>query len=138
MEIDRTEEILKFYGLEPDQKHIESIRSLLIYEVNNRNSDDNEYMKTLCILLFILGHVEDTLLIWSAKRKNFDAGNYIDVQLLCGAGLEETKRHLKSANTLHAIDQLKYLEKSERSNDFVNFTRENVIKFYKRYYAINQ
>ncbi|NHN34522.1 hypothetical protein [Paenibacillus agricola] len=137
MEIDRTEGILRFYGLEPDRKHIEDIRSLLIYEINDRNSDDNEYMKTLCIQLFCLGQVEDTLLIWSAKRKSVDAGIYIDVQLLCGAGFEETTRYLKSLNTLYANDQLKYLEKSGRTNDFDDFSRESVITFYKNYYGIS-
>jgi hypothetical protein len=136
MAIDRTDEILNFYGLDPEHKHLEDIRSLLIYEINNPNAEDNEYMKTLCILLFILGYVEDTLLIWEAKRKNFEAGIYIEVQLLCGAGLEQTKRYLQKVNTLNASDQLKYLEKSEIKNDFVDFTRESVIKFYKRYYGI--
>ena len=52
---------------------------------------DQFLMRLLCAQLFSLGAVEDSLLIWRAKRCNFDTHCGIDVQFLCGAGLERTK-----------------------------------------------
>lgn len=62
-------ELLKVYGLEPDQKHCESIRQLLCQEIEEPEGEDNEVLKLLCIMLFAVGNVEDTELIWLAKRK---------------------------------------------------------------------
>ena len=59
-----------------------------------------EMLRTLCIQLFSLGVAEDSLLIWDAKQSSFDAGCGLDVQFLCGAGLEATKEFLSgSAST---------------------------------------
>lgn len=82
--------MLELYGLEPDDIHREPIRQLLQQEIENRKSENNEVLRLLCIILFCIGNVEDTTLIWQAKRKNQDAGSYIDVQLLCGAGYDQT------------------------------------------------
>ncbi|MCM3783506.1 hypothetical protein M3231_11010 [Neobacillus mesonae] len=57
--------------------------------MSDTDAEDNEYLKLLCMMLFSIGMVEDTLYIWKAKKKNFDAGIYIDAVLLCGAGVME-------------------------------------------------
>ncbi|MDP9701456.1 hypothetical protein [Paenibacillus polysaccharolyticus] len=89
------DELLQLYGMEPDKEQRESIRRLLQQEMENQKIEDHEVLKLLCIMLFAIGNVEDTELIWQAKRKNQDAGSYIDVQLLCGAGVEETIVYLE-------------------------------------------
>jgi hypothetical protein len=47
--------------------------------------DSNEPLKMLCIQLFSAGIPSDALLIYKAKMSSFDAGCYIDIQLVCGA-----------------------------------------------------
>lgn len=137
MTLDRTEELLYSYGLIPKSSKLDDIRTLLLNELNNQEFEDNEYIKTLCIQLFILGQVEDSLLIWKAKKKNFDTFSYIDVQLLCGAGLAQTKVYLENVNAIDAEGELSYLKKTELTNDFVDFSRENLINFYIGYYGLS-
>lgn len=47
--------------------------------------------------------IEDTRLIWQAKHLNMDAFFMIDVQLLCGAGLEATQLYLLEIDDEEAI-----------------------------------
>ncbi|MCK6074597.1 hypothetical protein [Paenibacillus silvae] len=128
-------ELLKVYGVEPDQKHRESIRQLLRQEIEEPEGEDNEVLKLLCIMLFAVGNVEDTELIWRAKRKNQDTGSYIDVQLLCGAGLEETLVYLEHKQGDHAHEEWLYLKQCE-PYDFVDFSKDQWLAGYKAYYNV--
>lgn len=92
--MDRTDKLLTKYTLNPNIKNLEEIRNLLHEEMAIENLEDHEYLKTLCFLLFIIGDVNDSILIWKAKNKDFDAVCYIDGEFLCGAGLKETKVYL--------------------------------------------
>lgn len=84
-------------------------------------------------MLFCIGNVEDTGLIWQAKRKNQDTGSYIDVQLLCGAGYEKTVTYLEQKDGGQAGEQLNYLRQCELY-DFVDFSKEECVSYYKQYY----
>lgn len=63
------DELLQVYGIEPDKEQRESIRRSLQQEMENQKIEDHEVLKLLCIMLFAIGSVEDTELIWQAKRK---------------------------------------------------------------------
>lgn len=132
--MDREDILLERFGLEPDLKYLQEIRALLIEETNVSNIEDHEYLKTLCILLFTFGYPEDTLLIWNAKMKDFDAGCYIDGELLMGAGLNETIHFLQKLNTTKAKEILEYIEPYKTNDDYM--TREKVIDFYNKYYRL--
>ncbi|GAS80438.1 hypothetical protein [Paenibacillus amylolyticus] len=129
------EEMLELYGLEPDDIHREPIRQLLQQEIENRKSEDNEVLRLLCIMLFCIGNVEDTTLIWQAKRKNQDTGSYIDVQLLCGAGYEQTLFYLENMDREQAHEELLYLRQCE-PYDFVDFSKAEWVSDYKQYYGV--
>ncbi|OAX50218.1 hypothetical protein [Paenibacillus sp. AD87] len=129
------EKVLELYGLDPDTKHRQQIRELLQQEIENQEAVDHEYLKTLCILLFCIGNVEDTGLIWQAKRKNQDTGSYIDVQLLCGAGYEKTVTYLEQNLKDSAGEQLNYLRQCELY-DFIDFSKEEWVSTYKKYYEV--
>ncbi|WP_239616873.1 hypothetical protein [Cohnella mopanensis] len=133
--MNKEDELLKLYGLEPDISYRETLQKLLNDEIDNDDYKDNEYLKTLCIMLFSIGQVEDTQLVWRAKRKSSDAGIYIDVQLLCGAGLESTIEFLDNLNNDIAKEQIEYLKKCEET-DFKDFSKTEVINNYKQYYGI--
>lgn len=126
-------EILDLYDLDPDTRHRQQIRELLQQEIENQEAVDHEYLKTLCIMLFCIGNVEDTGLIWQAKRKNQDTGSYIDVQHLCGAGYEKTVTYLEEKDGGQAGEQLNYLRRCELY-DFVDFSKEERVSYYKKYY----
>lgn len=129
------EELLELYGLDPDEVNREAIRQLLHQEIENQNLEDNEALKLLCIMLFCIGNVEDTELIWQAKRKNQDTSSYIDVQLLCGAGYEETLFYLENMNGEQAHKEVLYLRQCE-PYDFVNFSKTEWVSNYKQYYGV--
>ncbi|RAW19373.1 hypothetical protein DC345_00930 [Paenibacillus taichungensis] len=129
------EEILELYGLDPDTKHREHIKELLHQEIENQETVDHDYLKTLCIMLFCIGNVEDTGLIWQAKCKNQDTGSYVDVQLLCGAGYEKTVTYLEQNLEDSAAEQLSYLRQCE-PYDFVDFSKEEWVSNYKQYYEL--
>lgn len=87
---------LEKYTLAPDPKLAEEMREIIHQEIGNEDRDDNGILKLSCSQLFSIGQVEDSLLIWKAKRSDFDAACYLDIRLLCGASLGETKEFLSN------------------------------------------
>jgi hypothetical protein len=71
----------------------------------------------LCIQLFSAGIPRDALLIYRAKMSSFDAGCYIDIQLVCGAGLEPTKAFLRESSEADAKRLLAVLEDGTYARD---------------------
>lgn len=132
--MDQLEQVIDTYGLIPQIEHIHTIRTLLQEECANSQREDHEYMRLLCVQLFSLGQLEDTRLIWQAKRLSMDSFVMIDVQLLCGAGLEQTKLYLLDIDE-EATAELAYLEKCESAGDFEEFSKEVWMKQAKLYYA---
>ena len=91
-------------------------------------------MKLCCVQLFNAGPLDDVLRIWAAKQASFDAGCWIDVQLLCGAGLAETKAYLAADGSDAAAAALDCLLRCEQVGDFTDFTVENRSRWYHEYY----
>ncbi|MDQ0887867.1 hypothetical protein QFZ81_002955 [Paenibacillus sp. V4I9] len=129
--MDRTELLLEQYGLEPMRQHRDILKELLSSESLNEEREDNEYLKTLCILVYTYGIAEDTVQIWRAKNIDFDTGCYIDGELLIGAGLEETISYLKTLKTAEAEKELDYLKKLK------TIGRDKVLEFYRSYYGLS-
>lgn len=134
------EDHIERYGLTPNEKDLPFIRNLLAEETKkaspwNHEDGDEELMRLCCIQLFSKGNLSDTLLIWQAKCANMDAGCMIDVQFLCGAGLEETKTYLQGINQDNARDALAYLLECEETGDFEGFSVENWMEFYRNYFT---
>src|SRR4051812_21157948 len=93
---------------------------------------DQFLMRLLCAQLFSLGEVEDSLLVWEAKSCNFDTHCAIDVQFLCGAGLERTREFLRADGSDAARDALAYIAKCE--SDFADFSVERVLRQAREFY----
>src|SRR4029077_198220 len=89
-------EALQEFGLPASAKSRDDIRRLLEAETERelREEGQEEILRTLCVQLFSIGEVEDALLIWRAKGSSFDMWCGLDIQFLCGAGLEATKMFL--------------------------------------------
>lgn len=133
--MDQMEQVLHTYGLSPEPRQVDAIRRLLVEECANTERENHEYMRLLCTQLFSIGQIEDTRLIWQAKRLSMDSFFMMDVQLLCGAGLEATQLYLLEMDEEEAVAELAYLEKCEAAGDFEEFSKEVWMKQAKLYYV---
>lgn len=132
-------ETLQKFGLPASPAHRDEVRRLLAEEIElARNWKSREEMlRTLCAELFSMGAVEDSLLIWDAKRSNMDAGFSVDVQFLCGAGLDVTKQFLAKSSAPSAAAALEYLVECEQTGDFDDWTPQKTLAESRRYYRIS-
>jgi hypothetical protein len=115
------DEVLARYQLSPDPSDLLLLRAQLeecTLREQRGDQSATDLLKVLAVTLFAARHVEDSLRIWRAKRSSFDAGCAIDVQLLCGAGLEQTKQYLLATNSQEAADAFAYLSRCELAGDF--------------------
>jgi hypothetical protein len=133
------DESLRRYGLHPTEQNLVHVRDLLTeharLERGAQGEGDTALMKLCCVQLFHTGHLDDVLPIWNAKTASFDADCSIDIQLLCGPGLNETKAHLASSPSPHAAEALRRLLDSEHARDFDGFTPQQHSAWYTTYYT---
>ncbi|RKG98560.1 hypothetical protein D7Y13_37315 [Corallococcus praedator] len=126
-------------GLNPAPSSLEEIREALRVQTEqehrSQGDGDTEWMRLCCVQLFHAGLLEDVLRIWRAKRASMDAAASIDVQFLCGAGLERTKESLASQASDEARKALRYLEECEAAGDFEDFTVAGYLKRCAAYYG---
>src|SRR5882762_5775666 len=78
----------------------------------------DESIKLCAYLLFRLGHVEDSLIIWRAKTTNFDTHCGVDAQLLVAAGVENTLTWLKQQTSEDAPGAVNWIEECAKTGDF--------------------
>ena len=60
---------------------------------------------------------------------------YLDVQLLCGAGLDETKEFLSAQPSELAKTALTYIEECELTGDFDNWSPSKQMEYYRSYFG---
>ena len=136
------DEWLARHGLHPDPNALPEIRALLAEQAELERAAyadeldedvvaDHELMKLLCTQLFGFGRLEDVPLIWYAKERSMDTAYAIDIQMLCGAGLEETETYLAANGPGDALD---YLRSCRAAGDFEGFTPAARMAEYERYY----
>jgi hypothetical protein len=133
-------EQIDLFGLIPDDENLETIRATLRKEIElERNSGQREDDLALlcCVQLFSRGLLEDVILIWEAKSSGFDLGSYLDVQLLCGAGLQQTKVYLSSLDSNEAAAALSYIKECEESGDFRDWSPSKQMAVYHTYFSRN-
>jgi hypothetical protein len=132
------DESLRRYGLRPSVADLEQVRELLeahaALERQSQGDGDTELMKLCCVQLFTVGDLGDVLTIWQAKESSWDADCSIDVQLLCGAGLEETKAYLATEGSEVASEALDYLLECEAAGDFMDFSVQGQSRWFAKYY----
>ena len=81
-------------GLRVPIERLDEVRAILSTEGGKERAQqgrgDTELMRVCCAALFNAGVESDSLLVWRAKTASMDSDASIDIQLLCGAGLERT------------------------------------------------
>jgi hypothetical protein len=111
------------FGLVPSDDSLPHIRALLDQEAEaERNGlpreDDLAFL--CCVQLFSRGFLEDVLRVWRAKRSGMDLAFALDVEQLCGAGLEKTRSFLASNPDPEAAAALKHIDDCE--DHFIDVT----------------
>ncbi|GIH80038.1 hypothetical protein [Planobispora longispora] len=133
------EELLHRYGLHPDGRALDEIRELLTAQAagerQEQGAGDTELMRLCCVQLFNVGALDDVLLVWQAKTASMDADCSIDIQLLCGAGLAETKTFLAGHPSEEAKAALDRLLMCEAAGDFDGFSTAEYSAVCANYYA---
>jgi hypothetical protein len=127
------DEVLARYGLTPTGSDLAEVRTLLVALTEQGPEADTTVMKLCCVQLFNNGSLDDVLAIWRAKECSWDAHASIDVQLLCGAGLDETKAYL--SERLDGHEALEYLFSCEAAGDFEHFSVKDRADWYAEYYS---
>ena len=127
------------YGLRPAATDLGKVREMVRAETARGWDADVELMRVGCVQLFNAGALADVLTVWKAKETNFDAHCSIDIQLLCGAGLDEVKTHLAAAQACSedAAKALEYLLGCEAAGDFEDFVVEHWSSAMADYYETN-
>jgi hypothetical protein len=133
------DEWLHRHGLHPAGADLDEVRRLLAVRIRQeqraQGDGDTELMKLCCVQLFNAGGLGDVLLIWKAKTAGMDADCSIDIQLLCGSGLAETKAYLSSQRLPEAEAALQRLRACEQAGDFEDFSVAEHSAGYAAYYA---
>lgn len=129
-------ELVEQYGIWPTVDKRESIQKCLSAEISKAATADGEVLQLLCVFLFVIGNVEDSLLIWHAKNLNWDTFHSIGVELLCGAGLTSTRQYfLENSNEENAAKALAYLDECIEAGDFNDFSKSQLVTEFNDYYA---
>jgi len=134
------DECLERFGLTPTPESATEIRSILAtqtdLESKSQGDGAQELIKLNCVQLFALGDVADSVVIWRAKQCSFDMSCSIDVQLLCGAGVDETLAYLDDIATDPASAAATYIRECITNGDFDDFTPANWVDDYRRYFGV--
>lgn len=132
------EESLRRFGIVPTDESLPIIRKLLAREAAAERAGqprEDDLALLCCVQLFSRGLLEDVLPIWDAKQSGMDLGCVIDVEFLCGAGIDETKRFLAGHPSASAADALAYIEECE-SGHFAAFCAAEHLYRYKEYFGV--
>ncbi|SNY58124.1 hypothetical protein [Paractinoplanes atraurantiacus] len=129
------DESLRRFGLEPSGDDLDVIRGVLREQAQlMQDEQDTELMRLCCVQLFNAGRLDDVLTVWLAKESSWDAHCALEVQLLCGAGLDATKAHLAADGSELAAEALGYLGECEAAGDFEGFSVDRQAQAWGQYY----
>lgn len=102
--------------------HAPLLRKLLQQDMEDRQKATNEdIFENICwcgLLLYRIGDVNDSTLLWDAKNTDFDTYCGFDIQYLVGAGIDDTIEHLKLQQDEKSKEALHYIMECKNSGDF--------------------
>ncbi|QJE96450.1 hypothetical protein [Luteolibacter luteus] len=136
------DEALERFGLPAGPGHREALLVLLDEERNKAAQDkadhdgDPDLLRCLCAQLVSIGDVRDSLPIWRAKSASFNLMSGLDVQFLCGAGVDATRDYLGSIGTEESGKALEYLDQCVAAGDFDAWTPDQCVSSYRRYFGL--
>ncbi len=119
--------LLDELGVPGDDVDPERVHVLL--NVHGRIGSD--VARLLCSHLFALGRVRDSKTIAMAKGWSVDHSASIEIQLLAGAGVEQTVKWLKH----HDFETHIRMQHCIAAGDFAGFTPEGWLRQLREYYG---
>jgi hypothetical protein len=134
-----TTESLALHGLVPSDRSLPDIRRMLAEEAafERAGHGRTEDLALLCcVQLFSRGLLEDVLRIWDAKCSGFDLASYLDIEFLCGAGLDATKRFLAADPSPRAAEARARIDECEACGQFDSFSPQRHLEHYRRYFGL--
>ncbi|TRC88917.1 hypothetical protein FJV80_11625 [Mesorhizobium sp. WSM4310] len=134
-----TRDSLQQFGLVPKDEDLPRIRDLLAHEADRERKGDgreDDLALLCCVQLFSKAMDEDVLRIWDAKSSGFDLFSSLDVQFLCGNGLQNTKNFLMKQSGEVATKALAYLKECEAAGDFEEFSAAAHLEHYRAYFGV--
>jgi len=96
-------------------------RYILRLDIQSHGGGDwgmSDYIRLSAFLLYKIANVEDVPLLWEAKRANFDTFCGLDIQLLVGAGVDNTLGYLRDVDDEDSLAAAKYIEDCRKTGDF--------------------
>ena len=132
------DEALDRFGLPSEPGHREALLVLLEEGRGKagQGEEDADLLRCLCAQLLSIGDVRDSLPIWRAKSASFDLMCGLDVQFLCGAGVNATRAYLGSIGTKESDEALECLDQCVAAGDFMDWSPEQCVLFYRRYFSV--
>jgi hypothetical protein len=113
--------LCKYFGI---NKNREFALALLNTFIELRKVPEKEILTDdLMLACYILGlhqQVEDCLLIWKAKKVDFDSYCGVDIQLIAFAGVASASNYLQTTNSEDAKEALQYITACSKGGDFDN------------------
>lgn len=133
-----TDDALRRFGLPANASYLEEIRDDFENAVErvSRGETDPDLLRCLSMQLFSIGKVEDSLRIWRMKTMDFDLMCGMDVQFLCGAGINATRDFLNACTDDISNDALRYLDECIAGGDFEDWTPDGWIEYYRGYFGV--
>jgi len=134
------EQLIDQYGLPASPENREVLLTYLSTEMEKEKQgtlEDADIIRCILVQLFSIGDVEDSINIWEAKVASFDLMCGMDIQFICGAGIQATKKYLAEHDSNISKNALEHLNKCLEAGDFENWTPEVTINTYKSYFGIN-
>jgi hypothetical protein len=133
------DESLNLHGFVPGDESLPTIRKILANETANERAGsprEDDLALLCCVQLFSRGLLQDVLLIWEAKCSGMDLGCYLDVEFLCGAGLDETKHFLEEQPSQEAAEALAYINECQMVGQFDDFSPQKHLEQYRCYFEV--
>jgi hypothetical protein len=96
-----------------------------VYRAAESTPDDGEHFENIyfCgLLLYEIGDVRDAPALWAAKETDFDTHCGFDVQMLVGAGTDETIDYLRKRGGREDIAAADYIAQCQATGDFDDLT----------------
>lgn len=131
-------EALERFGLPSDPSHRDELLILLDEERHKAAQEDADpdLLRCLCAQLVSIGDVRDSLPIWQVKSATFDLMCGLDIQFLCGAGVDATRAYLGSVGSEESGEALEYLDKCVAAGDFIDWTPDQCVSYYRSYFGL--
>jgi hypothetical protein len=96
-------------------------RHIIKLDITSRRDETSgmsDELRLSALLLYKIGNVEDAPLLWEAKTVNFDTFCGLDIQLLVGAGVDETLAYLNGLGDEESLKASEYIEDCRGTGDF--------------------